>query len=88
MVSLGYTTLQMNVYQNSHTAKSLNNGRVRPYTEGEIPIMDRIDEDLYVISVIIVTVFYFRLLLVVISLIGYSPVLNRVDMNHLVLQGG
>ena len=41
--------------------------RVRPYTEGEIPIMDRIDEDLYVISVIIVTVFYFRLLLVVIS---------------------
>ena len=23
---------------------------VRPYTEGEIPIMDRIDEDLYVIS--------------------------------------
>ena len=61
---------------------------VRPYTEGEIPIMDRIDEDLYVILVIIVTVFYFRLLLVVISPIGYSPVLNRVDMNHLVLQGG
>ena len=40
---------------------------VRPYTEGEIPIMDRIDEDLYVISGHIVTVFYFRLLLILIS---------------------
>ena len=61
---------------------------VRPYTEGEIPIMDRIDEDLYVISG------HYRNGILLSPIIGrdiangYSPVLNRVDMNHLVLQGG
>ena len=72
MVSLGYTTLQMNVLTE---------------LKREIPIMDRIDEDLYVISGHYRNGFTFAYYWSI-SPIGYSPVLNRVDMNHLVLQGG
>ena len=50
--------------------------------------MDRIDEDLYVISG------HYRNGILLSPIIGrdiangYSPVLSHIDMNHLVLQGG
>ena len=40
-----------NVYLNLQTHISLNSeSGVRPYTDGELPIMDRVDDGLYVIT--------------------------------------
>ena len=72
--------------KDSHILKKWSG--VRPYTEKEMPVMDQIDDGLYVISGHYQTEYYCHLLSVVTLPIGYFLVLNHHVIQVLQLQGG